>query len=157
MQIAIIAFVAFAVAALSGHWLIPALRKLHFGQSILEIGPNWHKDKEGTPTMGGIMFVIGILAASALAFVFLADAPVTEKITIVINRITQEEFVSLDNIFTDCTSRSELVATFLAILELMKSQKITADFSDDPAMPKLRLITPDDITDNPISEGGLPE
>ena len=84
-------------------------------------------------------------------------APVTEKITIVINRITQEKFVSLDNIFTDCASRSELVATFLAILELMKSQKITADFSDDPEMPKLRLITPDDITDNPISEGGLPE
>ena len=84
-------------------------------------------------------------------------APVTEKITIVINRITQEEYVSLDNIFTDCTNRSELVATFLAILELMKSQKITADFSDDPEMPKLRLITPDDITDNPISEGGLPE
>ena len=73
MQIAIIAFVAFAVAALSGHWLIPALKKLNFGQSILEIGPNWHKNKEGTPAMGGIMFIIGILAASCLAFVFLAD------------------------------------------------------------------------------------
>ena len=80
MQIAIIAFVAFVIAALSGYWLIPALIKLHFGQSILEIGPNWHKNKEGTPTMGGIMFVIGILAASCLAFLFLADAPATEKI-----------------------------------------------------------------------------
>lgn len=80
MQIAIIAFVAFVIAALSGHLLIPALRKLHFGQSILEIGPNWHKEKEGTPTMGGIMFIIGILAASCLAFLFMAEAPVTEKI-----------------------------------------------------------------------------
>ncbi|MBR2042058.1 MAG: phospho-N-acetylmuramoyl-pentapeptide-transferase [Oscillospiraceae bacterium] len=80
MQIALIAFVAFAISALSGHWLIPALRKLNFGQSILEIGPSWHKNKEGTPTMGGIMFVIGILAASILAFFFLADAPATEKI-----------------------------------------------------------------------------
>ncbi len=80
MQTAIIAFVAFVVAALSGHILIPALRKLHFGQSILEIGPNWHKSKEGTPTMGGIMFIIGILVASCIAFVFLADAPTTEKI-----------------------------------------------------------------------------
>ena len=68
MQIAIIAFVAFAVAALSGHWLIPALRKLHFGQSILEIGPNWHKDKEGTPTMGGIMFIAGVAVAFAAGF-----------------------------------------------------------------------------------------
>lgn len=80
MQIAIIAFVAFVTAALSGHWLIPALKKLNFGQSILEIGPNWHKNKEGTPTMGGIMFIIGILAASCLAFLFLADASATEKI-----------------------------------------------------------------------------
>lgn len=80
MQIAIIAFVAFVIAALSGHWLIPVLKKLNFGQSILEIGPNWHKNKEGTPTMGGIMFIFGILAASCLAFFFLADAPATEKI-----------------------------------------------------------------------------
>ena len=80
MQIAIIAFVAFVIAALSGHWLIPVLKKLNFGQSILEIGPNWHKSKEGTPAMGGIMFIFGILAASGLAFLFLADAPATEKI-----------------------------------------------------------------------------
>ena len=80
MQIALVAFVAFVIAALSGHWLIPALKKLNFGQSILEIGPNWHKNKEGTPTMGGIMFIIGILAASCLAFFFMADLPSTEKI-----------------------------------------------------------------------------
>ena len=80
MQIALCAFTAFAVAALSGHWLIPFLKKLNFGQSILEIGPSWHKDKEGTPAMGGIMFILGILAASCLAFIFLADAPANEKI-----------------------------------------------------------------------------
>ena len=80
MQIALVAFVVFVIAALSGHWLIPALKKLNFGQSILEIGPNWHKNKEGTPTMGGIMFIIGILAASCLAFFFMADFPSTEKI-----------------------------------------------------------------------------
>ena len=33
--------------------LIPLLRRLKFGQSILEIGPNWHAKKSGTPTMGG--------------------------------------------------------------------------------------------------------
>ncbi|MBR3737112.1 MAG: phospho-N-acetylmuramoyl-pentapeptide-transferase, partial [Eubacterium sp.] len=31
-----------------------------FGQTILEIGPSWHKSKQGTPNMGGIMFIIGI-------------------------------------------------------------------------------------------------
>ena len=58
---------AFAVAALGGKVLIPALRRLKAGQSIKEIGPNWHKSKEGTPTMGGIMF-IAAAAVSVLAF-----------------------------------------------------------------------------------------
>lgn len=80
MQIAICAFIAFVVTALSGHWLIPALRKLNFGQSILEIGPSWHKNKEGTPTMGGIMFIVGILLASFAVMFFIADASATEKI-----------------------------------------------------------------------------
>ena len=37
-------------------FLIPTLRRLKFGQRILEDGPIWHKKKEGTPTMGGIVF-----------------------------------------------------------------------------------------------------
>lgn len=34
------------------------LKKLHMGQKILEIGPSWHKAKEGTPTMGGLFFAL---------------------------------------------------------------------------------------------------
>jgi phospho-N-acetylmuramoyl-pentapeptide-transferase len=43
--------------------MIPFLRKLKFGQTILEDGPAWHKSKQGTPVMGGLMFIIGILVA----------------------------------------------------------------------------------------------
>ena len=50
-----------------GKIVIPWLVKLKFGQSILEIGPNWHKNKQGTPTMGGIMFILGIGITVALA------------------------------------------------------------------------------------------
>ncbi|WP_322200082.1 phospho-N-acetylmuramoyl-pentapeptide-transferase [Acutalibacter intestini] len=57
------ALVAFAVTAVLGWWLIPFLHKLKFGQTIREIGPSWHKKKQGTPTMGGIMFILGIAAA----------------------------------------------------------------------------------------------
>lgn len=39
------------VTALLGLAIIPWLRKLHFGQTILEIGPKWHEKKQGTPTM----------------------------------------------------------------------------------------------------------
>jgi phospho-N-acetylmuramoyl-pentapeptide-transferase len=55
--------IAFAAAAGCGIWLIPALRRLKYGQSIREDGPSWHMHKQGTPTMGGFMFMIGILAA----------------------------------------------------------------------------------------------
>ena len=48
------------ITAVGGFWLLPMLRRLHFGQTILEIGPKWHQGKQGTPTMGGLMFIIGI-------------------------------------------------------------------------------------------------
>lgn len=57
------ALVAFAVTAVLGWWLIPFLHKLKFGQNIREVGPSWHKNKEGTPTMGGILFIAGVAAA----------------------------------------------------------------------------------------------
>lgn len=58
-----VAVLTFAVTALLGRWLIPELHKLKFGQTIREVGPKWHKNKQGTPTMGGIMFILGIALA----------------------------------------------------------------------------------------------
>lgn len=62
------AAVSFAVTAISGIWLIPYLRKLKYGQTILDIGPNWHKSKQGTPTMGGFMFILGVMVAVSAVF-----------------------------------------------------------------------------------------
>ena len=58
-----VAVLSFGVTALLGRWLIPELHKLKFGQTIREVGPKWHKNKQGTPTMGGIMFILGIALA----------------------------------------------------------------------------------------------
>lgn len=52
--------VGFVLTLLIGKFLIPELRKLHAGQSIRADGPTWHAAKEGTPTMGGIMFILGV-------------------------------------------------------------------------------------------------
>ena len=60
------AVLAFIVSAVSGKLLIPYLHKLKFGQTINDIGPTWHKNKQGTPTMGGFMFAIGTLVAAAI-------------------------------------------------------------------------------------------
>lgn len=56
--------ISFALTFVLGYVLIPVLHKLKFGQNILtDIGPKWHAKKQGTPTMGGIMFIIGIILA----------------------------------------------------------------------------------------------
>lgn len=60
---------SFAAAGLLGIWLVPFLRKLHFGQTILEDGPKWHKGKQGTPTMGGFMFIIASVAATLICVI----------------------------------------------------------------------------------------
>ena len=60
-----VAIVSFIITAVIGKYLIPFLHKLNFGQTILDVGPNWHKKKQGTPTMGGIMFVVGIVIATS--------------------------------------------------------------------------------------------
>ncbi len=51
---------AFALTAVFGPMFIKWLHKLKYGQEIREEGPQWHQKKSGTPTMGGIMFIVGI-------------------------------------------------------------------------------------------------
>ena len=46
--------------------IIPILQSHKVGQRILEIGPRWHKNKAGTPTMGGICFIMAILVIMAI-------------------------------------------------------------------------------------------
>ena len=54
-----------AIALLTGPKLIAYLKKLHFGQTIYELGPA-HQQKQGTPVMGGLMMAAGILASSLI-------------------------------------------------------------------------------------------
>ena len=60
MYIILAGVISLIVTLIAGKLLIPALVKLKAGQSIKEIGPTWHMTKQGTPTMGGLMFIIGI-------------------------------------------------------------------------------------------------
>ncbi len=65
--------IAFATAAGLAPVIIPWLKKLKFGQEILDIGPNWHKKKEGTPTMGGMMFISGTILATVIMLIINFD------------------------------------------------------------------------------------
>lgn len=63
------ALISLGITAVLGKFLIPFLHKLNFGQTILDIGPSWHKKKQGTPVMGGIMFITGITLVTILSVV----------------------------------------------------------------------------------------
>ena len=68
MEMVIAFVVSFAVTALvGGKVILPMLRRLKAGQAIREEGPKWHMSKSGTPTMGGLMFMLGILLAIVVA------------------------------------------------------------------------------------------
>ncbi|MEA4900051.1 phospho-N-acetylmuramoyl-pentapeptide-transferase [Desulfitobacterium sp.] len=71
---------ALIICLILGPFLIPLLHTLKFGQNIREDGPKRHLKKAGTPTMGGIIFLVGIVAAALLS----AEQPTSaEMITVV--------------------------------------------------------------------------
>ena len=51
------------LTAILTYFIIPILKGKKIKQHILEVGPRWHSTKEGTPTMGGIAFIIAILVS----------------------------------------------------------------------------------------------
>lgn len=56
----------FLLTVIFSRIIIPKLISLKMGQKILEIGPRWHKNKEGTPTMGGLAFIFAIVAVTLI-------------------------------------------------------------------------------------------
>ncbi|MEG2174757.1 MAG: phospho-N-acetylmuramoyl-pentapeptide-transferase [Oscillospiraceae bacterium] len=66
------AALSLGMTALLGLWIIPWLRRLKYGQTILDIGPKWHKNKQGTPTMGGLMFIVGVILAVTVSYTMAA-------------------------------------------------------------------------------------
>ena len=80
----LIAAIAFAVSMLVTARMIPLLRHRQFGQFIREEGPQAHLSKAGTPTMGGLAFIIGITVA-VVASMFLKGSMTTGKIAILLS------------------------------------------------------------------------
>ena len=58
--------ISFAISAALGPVVIPLLRRLKFGQTVREEGPQSHLKKTGTPTMGGLIILAGIVITSLL-------------------------------------------------------------------------------------------
>ena len=83
-EYALIAAIAFAVSMLVTARMIPILRHRQFGQFIREEGPQAHLSKAGTPTMGGIAFIIGITVAIVISM-FMKGSDTTGKVAILLS------------------------------------------------------------------------
>ncbi|WP_407307434.1 phospho-N-acetylmuramoyl-pentapeptide-transferase [Desulfosporosinus sp. SB140] len=71
---------ALIITLILGPFLIPVLRILKFGQTVRDDGPKRHLKKAGTPTMGGIIFLVGIIVSA----LFSAEQPTSlEMVTLV--------------------------------------------------------------------------
>jgi len=66
IAVAIPVIIAFALSVALGPVIIPFLRKLKFGQTVRDDGPQSHLKKNGTPTMGGIIFLISVILTSCI-------------------------------------------------------------------------------------------
>lgn len=66
MAVAVPIIIAFIISAVLGPVIIPFLRKLKFGQTVRDDGPQSHLKKNGTPTMGGIIFLISVIVTSCI-------------------------------------------------------------------------------------------
>jgi len=87
------ATLAFIISVVLGKVFIPILHKLKYGQTILEVGPSWHKNKQGTPTMGGIVFIVGILISTLIC------VPTYYKLSEISGSLVYETPVMMTKIF----------------------------------------------------------
>lgn len=71
----------FVLSAVFARLLIPKLKSMKMGQKILDIGPRWHKSKEGTPTMGGLSFLLSSVIVFAAAVVIMLISDNTEGLS----------------------------------------------------------------------------
>lgn len=61
---------SFILTYLFGKFMIPVLHKMKYGQSIREEGPKAHMKKQGTPTVGGIIFIFPTMLITILYSIF---------------------------------------------------------------------------------------
>lgn len=69
--------ISFGISSLLGPVVIPWLKRLKIGQTVREDGPAAHLKKNGTPTMGGVLILLGV---SVTTLIFLKEYPQTAPV-----------------------------------------------------------------------------
>ena len=135
----------FILTVIAARILIPKLKSMKLGQQILDIGPRWHKSKEGTPTMGGISFIFASLIVFAILAAYMASRGVAgvEKLVIVMLMATANGAVGvIDDLTKFKNHRNEgLTASQKYLLQLicaglfLAAMKLTGNLSTELYIP----------------------
>ena len=115
-KILILTFVIGVVIALIlGPITIPLLRRLKFGQNIREEGPKSHLKKAGTPTMGGVMFIL----STTIVMIIMSDS-LTEKGMVALYSLIAFGFIGfLDDLLKILKKQSEGLKAWQKMLLLL--------------------------------------
>ncbi len=136
----------FAITAISARILIPKLKSMKLGQQILDIGPRWHKSKEGTPTMGGISFIIASVITFALSVVLMIATDAADgllpAVTVIAFALANGAIGVVDDLTKFKNHRNEgLTATQKYLLQLiaaglfLAALKLTGNLSTELYIP----------------------
>lgn len=130
--------------------LIPYLRSIKVGQKILDIGPNWHKSKEGTPTMCGVSFVIaGLVGIVSVIAIFFKEIQ-TKDIILIVNIYIYGILNALIGIIDDIakirkdknqglTAKTKFLFQSIAAILFLLSLKLTVGISTELYIPYLNI------------------
>lgn len=103
IEFILVALAIFLITVVLEKLIIPILRSHKVGQRILEIGPRWHKDKAGTPTMGGICFIMAILVVMLIISVIIATEGNSGKLIPLALALALATFNGMIGFFDDYT------------------------------------------------------
>ena len=124
--------------------IIPVLAKNKMGQRILADGPNWHKEKEGTPTMGGVSCVLATIACFFIFCIFLKSD--TKEIVILLNVLAYSILNALIGIIDDfakirnrrnegLSAKSKFFLQSIAAILFLISLRITVNINTELYIP----------------------
>ena len=147
----------FISAVVLGFILIPILKKMHAGQRISSYVANRHQSKEGTPTLGGLIFILPTLLV-VLGLLITGKMELTEDLKIALftknENIQRWDFIKyIPHIFTDekdirlfasNDNEAKYVSNYLEeIIKFRKEQKEESNNKDVVPMPYFLVITDD--------------
>ncbi len=130
--------------------IIPVLAKNKMGQRILADGPNWHREKEGTPTMGGVSFILATIVCFFIFCIFLKSDNKSKEIVILLNVLAYSILNALIGIIDDfakirnrrnegLSAKSKFFLQSVAAILFLISLRLTVNINTELYIPFVNL------------------